>query len=226
MVRLRRPKRSVCIICGFTMVLACVLAQIDEPPTPYHAPVELADSDSESSRRGEHMAVGLISNSGPFHVSGGRSAVASTTISVLKAALLRGPAGSVGSGAGTPNAKKGGPGYLAEHWETLTSALEAAASNQNGSTGEARGSLDESSSSHASCQGGGGSLSSTTSNRRASFSSEDPTCSVKPKTPVEQKKFQAKRLSHYDEYKKLQVRGVGGRCQQAGPCIHRDAVFI
>jgi hypothetical protein len=36
--------------------------------------------------------------------------------------------GSVGSETGTPNSRRGGPGYLAEHWDALTTALERAAS--------------------------------------------------------------------------------------------------
>jgi hypothetical protein len=125
---------------------------------------------------------------------------------------------NTGSGAGTPNTKKGGPGYLAEHWETLTSALEAAASNQSRNTSLRlrAGSMDDSGSSQASTTHGGGSgassepSSANTTHRRTSFSNravEATEADSKPRTPVEQKKFADKRLNHYDEYKRLQVSG-------------------
>eukprot|EP00624_Nannochloropsis_granulata_P000947 evm.model.NODE_14129_length_13447_cov_24.871868.4 len=124
--------------------------------------------------------------------------------------------GSVCSGPGTPSdaAKKSQPGYLAENWQALTTALEQAARNR-----EALISRSSSSSSSASGSGGGGesfspsmsrSGSSSSSSRReraTSFSSDSEFERLAEEKRIkcpEHKAFAQKRLCHYDEYKRLQ----------------------
>jgi hypothetical protein len=113
----------------------------------------------------------------------------------------------VGSGAGTPNCGKG-PGYLAENWDALTSALEAAAKRNDGrSPGGRRASFSDDSEGSGSRRG-----------RRASFSDEEAGAGEEAKKdPAKAKKFAEKRHNHYDEYARLQVRARPGSLMQC-PC--------
>ena len=133
----------------------------------------------------------------------------------------------MGSGAGTPNLKKADASYLAENWDVLTSALEAAANKRTSST-LSSSALSSSALSSSSSLGGGASSSmddSGCSNRssrsthfadeepyvrrhRASFSSDSEADRLSEEQHFQSPahaEFAKKRISHYNEYQRLQV---------------------
>ena len=118
--------------------------------------------------------------------------------------------GSVTSAPGTPNSKTQ-PGYLAENWHMLTTALEQAARNRDALL------TSRSSSSSIGGDGSSPSLSRSNSNgsqqqakgreRATSFSSDSEQERLSEEQRIKSPQHQVfakKRLSHYDEYQRLQ----------------------
>ncbi|TFJ80019.1 hypothetical protein NSK_008577 [Nannochloropsis salina CCMP1776] len=123
---------------------------------------------------------------------------------------------SVSSAPGTPSqiAKKSQPGYLAENWQELTTALEQAAQNRE-ALRQARGSSSAVSDAGGKGDGqspsmsrsGSGSSQRSGKDRSASFSSDsghDRASDDRLMKSPQHAAFAKKRMSHYDEYKRLQ----------------------
>ena len=104
--------------------------QIDEPPTPYQASFEPADgaSDSGDNSRLRTSTTTLHRVSPPTRLT---HTPTPPTPPQPPPTQTVSRANSVSSAPGTPYQKKGEPGYLAEHWHVLTSALEKAARNRD-----------------------------------------------------------------------------------------------